>query len=314
MIDTKYHNEEIDLAKLVRSIVAEWKTILFFFTVSVIASVIYAIKSPDIYTSTAMVIAAPTPTATQNLEIPGKLGSVASLIGLNGDKSNDNLMLALAMLKSWEFVEFFISKRGIGPQIYASTSWDKDTDTLVYDASSYDAKEKKWIHSSRSISPTNPAPSSWYIYKIFEDSLGISTDTKSGIIRISISHYSPKLAQKWVDWIIQDINQHLKKEEIEDTKRRIDFLKNEIEKNKITQIDRMFNSLIEEQTKILMLAEATDEFVLKTVSKSKVPVEKSGPDRILIITIGIICGLALSFVFIYMKNFIFRSENSDNGL
>jgi len=58
----------------------------------------------------------------------------------------------------------------------------------------------------------------------------------------------------------------------------------------------VFYQLIEEQTKTLMLAEASDEYVLKTISEAKVPVEQEKPNRLLIIILVTLMAFGLSAI------------------
>jgi uncharacterized protein involved in exopolysaccharide biosynthesis len=61
----------------------------------------------------------------------------------------------------------------------------------------------------------------------------------------------------------------------------------------------VFYGLIEEQTKTLMLAEASAEYALKTLSPAKVPEEKWGPKRLLVSVLGTFLGLLLG-TFVWM--------------
>jgi LPS O-antigen subunit length determinant protein (WzzB/FepE family) len=58
----------------------------------------------------------------------------------------------------------------------------------------------------------------------------------------------------------------------------------------------VFYDLIEDQTKTLMLAKGSTEYVFKTVSESRVAEEKSKPKRALICILGAILGGVLGCV------------------
>jgi uncharacterized protein involved in exopolysaccharide biosynthesis len=65
----------------------------------------------------------------------------------------------------------------------------------------------------------------------------------------------------------------------------------------------VFYQLIEEQTKTLMLAEVSGEYVFKTISEAKVAEEKSKPKRALISILGAFLGGMLSLVVVLIRHF-----------
>ena len=69
-----------------------------------------------------------------------------------------------------------------------------------------------------------------------------------------------------------------------------------------------FYQLIEEQTKVLMLANSSKEYVLKTISPAMMPEKKSKPSRVLIVIAGGVIGGFLSVLWILIR---FFSRTSD---
>ncbi len=64
----------------------------------------------------------------------------------------------------------------------------------------------------------------------------------------------------------------------------------------------VFYQLIEEQTKTLMLAEVSDEYVFKTLSPARVEEQKSKPKRIVVV-LGFILGGFLSLLVVLFRYF-----------
>ncbi|MFP3355074.1 LPS O-antigen length regulator, partial [Pseudoalteromonas sp. SIMBA_153] len=60
--------------------------------------------------------------------------------------------------------------------------------------------------------PKQPEPSSWEYVRVFQESiLLVEKDEETpGLINISVSHKSPVVAHKWVEWLIEDINNHMR--------------------------------------------------------------------------------------------------------
>ena len=72
----------------------------------------------------------------------------------------------------------------------------------------------------------------------------------------------------------------------------------------------VFYTVIEEQIKNKMLAEASPEYVFLPVSPAMVPEEKSQPKRALICILGVLLGGALSVAFVLIRYYCFSKENN----
>ncbi len=86
---------------------------------------------------------------------------------------------------------------------------------------------------------------------------------------------------------------YVQKQDREEAIKSINYLKEKINETNITDMQSVFYQLIEEQTKTLMLAEASDEYIFKTISPAKVSEEKAKPKRALIVILGFLLGFLL---------------------
>lgn len=84
-----------------------------------------------------------------------------------------------------------------------------------------------------------------------------------------------RFAKQWVEWLVADLNQVMKQKDIDEAQRNIAYLKVQLEKTPVADMQTVFYKLIEEQTKTLMLAEVNQEYVFKTLDPAVVPEEKS---------------------------------------
>ena len=71
---------------------------------------------------------------------------------------------------------------------------------------------------------------------------------------------------------------------------RKDNLNEQIEKTSITDLQQVFFNLIEEQTKVILLAKVSDEYLFKTIDPAVIPEEKTKPRRLLIVGLGLFLG------------------------
>jgi LPS O-antigen subunit length determinant protein (WzzB/FepE family) len=90
--------------------------------------------------------------------------------------------------------------------------------------------------------------------------------------------------------------------------RNIEYLEAQIEKTAITEMQEVFYTIIEEQIKSKMLAEASPNYAFEAVSTSMVPAEKSQPKRALICILGILLGGMLSVLLVLVMHYARKSD------
>uniref|UniRef100_UPI001237C850 Wzz/FepE/Etk N-terminal domain-containing protein n=1 Tax=Candidatus Enterovibrio escicola TaxID=1927127 RepID=UPI001237C850 len=204
----RQQDDEIDLAELWRAIWAGKWVIIAITSVFAIASVLYALSLPNIYKSEALLA----PAEQQSGSLGGmasQLGGLASLAGVNlGGGNSDKTALALEIMKSRAFIFKFIEKHDLILPLMGGESWNSLTNELVYDEKVYDVLNQKWVREVNA--PLKRKPSLQETYKEFQKIITINQDKKSSMLTVSIEYYSPKLAQQWVNWIIDAINEEMK--------------------------------------------------------------------------------------------------------
>ena len=107
-------------------------------------------------------------------------------------------------------------------------------------------------------------------------------------------HFSPVIAKQWVDWLVEDLNSFIMQQDVAEAEQAIDYLNQQIESTSVADLQNVFFNLIEEQTKTVMLAKVTDEYLLKTLDPAVVPELKSKPKRSLIVIFFTILGFFLA--------------------
>ena len=277
-------SDEIDLRELFSAIWAgKWIIIATTLLFSV-AAVFYALSLPNVYKSEVTLAPAG---ESGGLNIPGQLGGLAALAGVNlGGTGSDKTNLALQVLESRDFITQFIEKNDLYIDIMAARGWDRETDQLILDDNVYNKKSQKWVRKVKS--PFKPKPSNQEAYKEFMKLLSVNMDKKNGTIKLSIEYYSPYKAKEWIDNIVIDVNEEIRNQDKGEAKLSIDFLNRQIEKTNVADVRTMLYSLIEEQTKKIMLANVRSEYVFKTIDPAIVTEMKSKPNRFSIVILVII--------------------------
>lgn len=304
------NDDEIDLAELWAAIWSGKILILAITFIFAVSSVIYAINQPNIYRASTLLAPASEQGGAGGLaKMAGQFGGLASLAGINlGSGGTDKTGLALEVLKSRLFLENFIKKYNILVPLIATKNWDVNSNTLILDDELYDAKNKTWVRDVKA--PKKPEPTPWESFKVFTELLSVSTDKETGMITIAIEHYSPEIAKQWLIWLVAEINSTMRDQDKAEAQRSIDFLSEKLQETQLADMQTVFYQLIEEQTKTIMLAEVSQEYVLKTIDPANAPDEKAKPKRALIVILGTMLGGILSVLIVLVRYFTNTSNAS----
>jgi LPS O-antigen subunit length determinant protein (WzzB/FepE family) len=301
------YDDGIDLRQLFALLWGGKAIIIVTTTVFAIVSVIYALSISDQYKAVAVL--SPSQKDSGGLSgALGQLGGLASLAGVSiGGGDSSEAQMAQEIMKSWNFIETFITDNELAVEVYAVEGWNKGSNRLQVDDDIYDVEKKKWMVEDVYTGEEGP-PSSWQLFEKFSEKLVIAEDPTLGLISVSIEYYSPQIAKQWLDMFVMAINKHMQERQITKVTTNINYLQEQIEKTSITEMREVFYTIIEEQIKNKMLAEASPEYAFVTVSPSMVPEEKSQPKRALICILGTLLGGMLSVLQVLARHYAKKSD------
>lgn len=270
--------DEVDLRDLAKFFWSIKHWIITVATVAFIASAIYAYLSPRLYKSEGVYVA-----ARKDGKIGGlaaQYGGLAALAGidLNGSSNND-LDQAVVLIKSRPFLESLINEHGLKPFLLGLLKWDRDTEELIWDRKLYNPETKIWsAGDSGSEEPTN-----FEAYEAFRELITIHMDAKTGLLNISVVHKSPVVAADWVRLLVLHVNRHFRERDMREAKMNISFLEKQIQNTSIAEMQSVFYEMLESQIKTLMLAEAGNEYLIRSVVEPMVPEVPFAPKRLFIV-------------------------------
>jgi uncharacterized protein involved in exopolysaccharide biosynthesis len=291
--------DEIRLKELFSAIWAgKWSIIATTFLFSVVA-IFYALSLPNVYKSEVTLAPAG---ESGGLNIPGQLGGLAALAGVNlGGKGGDKTALALEILKSREFLGRFIEENDLYVPIMAAKGWDRASDKLLIDPDIYNEEAKQWVRVVEE--PFKPKPSVLETIEAFEKNYAVSQDKINSMVTLSVEHVSPLLAKKLADKLVTAINADMRRRDLNEAEKSIEYLNTKIEETNLSDVKAMLFSLVEEQTKTVMLANVREEYVLKTVDSAVVMEKKSKPLRAVICILAFLFGLLSSSMIVLVRHF-----------
>ena len=296
------YDDEIDLRELFGVLWAGKIKIIAITAVFALASVVYALSVPNQYKATALL--SPAQSSGGGLSgALGQLGGLASLAGVSiGGGESSEAQVAQEIMKSWNFIEDFIKSNDLAVEIYAAEGWSKSSNSLQINSDLYDESDSQWLVENNDTGELGP-PSSWKLFQDFVEMLSVSEDKKSGLVSVSIEYYSPQIAKHWLDLYVAAINGHMQERKMAEVTRNITYLEAQIKKTNIAEMKEVFYTIIEEQIKSKMLAEASPDYAFVPVSPSMVPEEKSQPKRALICILGTLLGGMLSVLWVLVIHY-----------
>ena len=301
------YESETDLRELMSVLRAGSRKIITITAVFTFISIIYAFSVPNQYKATALLA----PAQSESSDLSGALGQLdglASLAGVNiGASENTEAQIAQEIMKSWSFIDSFISKNFISVEVYAAKGWNRESNELLIDDDLYDVETNTWFVKDDNTGEVG-IPSSWQLFESFSERLLVLENNKSNLISVSIEHYSPYLAKQWLDMFIAAINTHMQQRQMTKVTENINYLQAQIDTTSIAEMREVFYNIIEEQMKNKMLAEASPEYAFVVVSPNMVPEEKSKPQRVLIIILGTLLGMMLSIIIVLVIYYFRKSD------
>ncbi|MDJ0757921.1 MAG: Wzz/FepE/Etk N-terminal domain-containing protein [Woeseiaceae bacterium] len=290
LIEDRGDNEDLISLRALSSDLWQGKwTILGVTSFFAITSIVVSLMIPNYYRSS--VLLAPTERESSGglAALASEYSGFASFAGLNIPSGNsDQVELGLEILKSRKFLASFIERRDLLVPLMAGKEWNFETNILEIDADIYNTETQEWV---REVSPPyTVVPSSLEAVEAFEEILNVSRDKTTGFVTVSIEFLSPQLARDWVSWLIADLNKEMMTHDVRIAEETIDYLQKQVNSTSLTGLQQVFFKLIEEQTKVIVLSEVTDEYLLRTIDPAVVPEKKSRPFRSIIVIVSTFIG------------------------
>ena len=302
-----HYDDEINLRELFTVLWVDKIKIIAVTAMFAILSVFYALSVPNQYKASVSLV----PAQQQSGGISGalaQLGGIASLAGVSlGSGDSSESQIAQRIMQSWSFIDDFIKSNNLEIDIFAAEGWDRASGKLNIDEDLYNSGTKQWLVKNEETNKVG-MPSSWRLFETFTEILSVSEDKKTGLVSMSIEYYSPQIAKQWLDMYISAINKHMQERQMAKVTRNIEYLEAQIAKTTIAEMQEVFYTIIEEQLKSKMLAEANPDYAFVAVSPTMVPEQKSQPKRALICILGTLLGGILSILMVLIMHYAKKSN------
>jgi uncharacterized protein involved in exopolysaccharide biosynthesis len=184
-------------------------------------------------------------------------------------------------------VQTYIERNNLLPLLYAR-KWDE--------------AKQRWNKDDPNFVPTAQDG-----YKKFKDKIfRVTEDNKTGLVIVAVEWKDPRLAAKWVEDLIADTNSMLKARAIMESEANLRYLEKQAEKVSIVELRRSLYALMEAEYKKLMVAQNTEDYVLRAIDPVQVPTKRVRPKRAQIAAMSGALGLLIGIGFVILRNALRR--------
>lgn len=257
-------DDEIDFVALTRTLWDyKWLLAVFIVICGGVAGYL-AFTTPPVYRAEVTVTTVHERGMGGGSSLMSQLGGIAGVAGLSLPAGDDSSRNAQAVLQSRHLVEEFISR--------------------------YQLQQEFSRHAHRPLTL-------WLVVRQFrENVLVIRDDARKGTTTITVDWTDPAVAARWANGFVALANELIRVRALNDSTRNIEYLNDQIAKTRVVEIQRVMYSLIESETKTLMLANGRAEYAFTVVDPAVAPEVRVSPKRTVIILIGVVLGLVIGSV------------------
>jgi uncharacterized protein involved in exopolysaccharide biosynthesis len=200
----------------------------------------------------------------------GQLGGIASLVGMNIGPAGEKTREYQGVLRSRKLIEDFVQRYDLMPELYP---------------------------------PPKKAPTLWFAVRKFQGGiLTIRDDKRSGLTMVDVTWTNPAIAARWANDFVALANETLRNRAMTESKASIAYLNHQLAQTGDVEMQRVMYNLIENETKTLMLANATPEYAFTVVDPGVPPELRTSPHRILMIMFGFVFGLFIGALLALLLN------------
>ncbi len=282
--------DEIDLLELIRTLIRAWKTIVGIIIICTGLAVVYALYIPEVFKAETLLAPAHEEKVGASSAL-SKFGGLASMAGIS-IPSDSNLVQVLATLQSRKFLKVFIVENKLLPVLFEDI-WDEKNQAWRVESKESQPNDHKAIGSFKSI-------------------LSVDEDKKSGLITLSISWKDPKVAAKWANQLVKQLNEQLREKAITDSRKRVGYLEQELAKTTLQDMRAVLYNLLESEKQKAMLANVNEDFALEVIDPAVAPEVREKPKRKVIVALGGVCGGFLGIFAVFFDQFVRKLKSSSD--
>lgn len=242
-------------------------TSVFFFLVFLIRPTYY------MATATVLPVLEKTTSREKTAQIP------TALLNLTGQKSEQNALI-LTTLKARSFISHYAEKHKLLPVLFPD-DWD--------------AKKQKWESPDKK-------PTLRQIVEKFTDLFSVTEGKSKEHFELSLKWKDPELAAKWLNGLIESLNDHFREKTIKTSAKNISYLNTQIQRNTVIEVRQNLSELLQREILKNMVAQNEEFYAVDVIDKATPPEKKHSPKLLLHLGVGLVLGFFLGLLLAALRN------------
>lgn len=291
--------DEIDLRELFSTIWNNKFKIVFLSFIVTSLTIIYTLSIPNSYSSSTSLVA-----QTQSKPSLGGLGALAGMAGIDigGGGEIDPATSFETILKDFSFQKKVIEKYNLVDEL------ELNQENFVF-AFGYDGIYN-FFKSSKDDTIKDPQEILFDTYQSILKIVSVSSDKKSGIIKISATSHDRFLVKKLVEIYLQELTAHLRLIDMQNVQKQIDYYKKELNNTVDISIKEQLGQLISGLVQKKVLSLANPLYNVKQFTKPDVAYikEKVKPKRGLIVIVSFVTSIIIGIFGVFLMEFIRKEK------
>lgn len=278
LVPPRDNDDAIGLADIVATVLGAWKLLAVVTFAAAVVTAIVSLQLRKVYRAEALIVPASHVGGGSTNGLGGQLGGLAALAGINLGASGNMKDEMLAILSSRGFARDFITRENLMPELFAER-WDADA--------------KRWKVGKSP--PTLESAVDRFVTSV----RNVSEDKKTGVVTVSVKWYSPELAARWANRMVDLINERARADAISSAEQSIAYLDQELNKTNVVGLQQAIYRLIEDQVQNKMLANVRHEYAFRFVDRAVPPETRVSPKRTVMVLVGAAIGFFVGLLFVF---------------
>lgn len=282
--DVVREGESLNLAAASR-VVWRYKYLVGTVTaIFIVLALIVAFETTPTYQAAVVVVPAAADSDMSGGSLSGSLSGLkglASIAGVNIGGMNGAVADAEAVLHSHNLAEQFIRR--------------------------YDL-----VHA---LIPSRNQPATiWFAVKRFREKvLTIKTDKDDGTTTVTVKWTDPNVAAQWANEFVAMANELIRNRALRESSRNIQYLNKQLASTQVVALQDAMYTLIEQQTKELMLANVRVDYAFTIDDPAVAPELRTWPNRRIILLSGLVLGFAFGAIVALLVNAVRNARADSDG-
>lgn len=211
--------------------------------------------------------------------LAGQFGGLAALAGMNLGADGNQRDEAVALLRSRSLAMQLIDDLELMPVLFQE-EWNADTGT--------------WKASD-----PEDVPTAWEAYRLFDEEIRhVAEHPRNGLVTLAIEWKDPAQARAWAEDLVARVNAETRLRATREAERSLAYLNEQLKKTELVEVRQAIFTLVESQTKQMMLANVREDYAFKVLDPAVQPDpdDPIRPKRLVLLLLGLAGGLFLGIL------------------